>query len=105
MKLWGFAVGMFVATGALVGFAGRLPAEENPAAVVQQTADQVVAVLADSSLSSPQKRAKVESIVSAYFDFSTLSKLVLGRNWKALKPEQQTQFVEEFRKHLSVTYG
>jgi len=80
-------------------------AEDTPTAVVQATADQVVAVLADKSQTVPQKREKIEEIVSRYFDFATLSKLVLGRNWKALKPEQQTQFVEEFRHHLSVTYG
>ncbi len=80
-------------------------AVETPTAVVQQTADAVVAVLADKSLSVEQRRHKVEDIVYAHFDFETLSRLVLARNWKELTPEQQKSFVEEFKRHLSVTYG
>jgi len=80
-------------------------ASDGPAAVVQQTADAVVAVLANKSLASDQKRAQIEQIVYAHFDFTTLSKLVLARHWKELSPEQQHDFVEEFKRHLSVTYG
>jgi phospholipid transport system substrate-binding protein len=85
--------------------AGTGAALESPTAVVQHTADAVVAVLADKSLTTPQKRSKVEQIVYAHFDFTTLSKLVLARNWKQLSPAQQHDFVEEFKRHLSVTYG
>ena len=35
----------------------------------------------------------------------TVARLVLARNWKQLSPEQQKDFVEEFKKHLSMTYG
>jgi len=80
-------------------------AAEGPTAVVQETADAVVAVLADKSLTVEQRRHKVEEIVYAHFDFETLSRLVLARNWKDLTPEQQKTFVEEFKRHLSVTYG
>jgi phospholipid transport system substrate-binding protein len=78
---------------------------EAPTAVVQRTTDAVLAVLADKSLNADQKRHKIEDIVYAHFDFTTLSKLVLARNWKKLNPEQQTQFIDEFKRHLSLTYG
>lgn len=81
------------------------PAGETPVQVVQQTADSVVAVLADKSLSSAEKRRKVEDIVYAHFDFETLSRLVLARNWKQMSAAEQAQFVDEFKKHLSITYG
>jgi phospholipid transport system substrate-binding protein len=80
-------------------------AAEGPSAAVQETADAVVAVLADKSLNAEQRRRKVEEIVYAHFDFETLSRLVLARNWKELTPDQQKAFVEEFKRHLSVTYG
>ena len=80
-------------------------AAEGPVQVVQQTSDAVVAVLADKGLSATEKRRKIEDIVYAHFDFDTLSHLVLARNWRQLSPDQQTQFVDEFKKHLSVTYG
>ena len=78
---------------------------DGPRAVVQQTADDVVAVLEKKNLSAAEKRSQIEQIVYAHFDFTTLSKLVLARNWKQLSPAQQHDFVEEFKRHLSVTYG
>jgi len=80
-------------------------AADSPVQVVQETSDAVVAVLATKDLSANEKRRKIEDIVYAHFDFETLSRLVLARNWKQLSPGQQTEFVDEFKKHLSVTYG
>ena len=80
-------------------------AAESPRAVIQETTDAVLAVLADKGLSADQKRHKIEDIVYLHFDFETLSRLVLARNWKQLSAEQQKAFVEEFKRHLSVTYG
>jgi phospholipid transport system substrate-binding protein len=80
-------------------------AVDSPTAVVQQTTDAVVAVLAEKNLAAVEKRHKIDEIVYAHFDFETLSKLVLARNWKDLTPEQQKAFVEEFKRHLSLTYG
>jgi phospholipid transport system substrate-binding protein len=80
-------------------------ATESPREVVQQTTDQVLKVLANSSLTPDEKRHEIENIVYAHFDFRTLSRLVLARNWKRLTPQQQEEFVEEFKKHLSMTYG
>jgi phospholipid transport system substrate-binding protein len=76
-----------------------------PMEIVQKTTDAVLAVLADKSLASDQKRHKIEDIVYDHFDFHTLSRLVLARNWRRLTPEQQNEFVEEFKRHLSLTYG
>jgi phospholipid transport system substrate-binding protein len=92
---------------ALSTVAGAPPAgaADGPRDIVQQTADAAVAVLADKSLSVDQKRSKVETIVTGNFDFTTLSRLVLARNWKQLSADQQKQFAEEFKRHLSVTYG
>jgi phospholipid transport system substrate-binding protein len=78
---------------------------ESPRQVIERTTDAVIAVLADSSLPSEEKRKRVEEIAERRFDFPTLARLVLARNWKRLTPEQQAQFTEEFRKHLSLTYG
>lgn len=80
-------------------------AADTPRDVVKKTADDVVAVLADKSLSASDKRSRIETIVYAQVDFDTLSKLVLARHWAQLTPEQKDQFMNEFRQHLSMTYG
>lgn len=80
-------------------------AADTPRAVVQQTTGAVLAVLADKGLNADQKRRRIERIADAHFDFATLARLVLARNWRRLTPAQQARFVAEFRKHLSLTYG
>jgi phospholipid transport system substrate-binding protein len=72
---------------------------------IQETADQVLVVLKNESLASQQKVRELEEIAYGRFDFDTMSRLVLARNWSKLTPEQQKDFVQEFRQHLSVTYG
>ncbi|MCX8071305.1 MAG: ABC transporter substrate-binding protein [Candidatus Binatia bacterium] len=105
-RLW-FVAGLTVSAVTVLSTfpATSALAQETPRQVIEQTADAVLAVLRDSSRTSEQKRQQIEEIASARFDFDTVSKLVLARNWKRLSPEQQSRFVKEFRKHLSLTYG
>ena len=67
--------------------------------------DDALVVLKDKSLQPEQKVHKLEEIAYARFDFDTMARLVLARNWAKLSPEQQQEFVREFKRHLSVTYG
>ena len=86
-------------------FAVGVSAVESPSATVQRLIDSVTGVLADKSLSVEQKRHKIEDFAYTHFNFDTVSKLVLARNWKDLSPQQQQDFITEFKRHLSVTYG
>jgi len=85
--------------------AGPVRAGEAPSVIVQQLIDSVTGVLVDKNLTADQKRHRIEEIAYTRFNFETVSKLVLARNWKDLSPQQQKEFIEEFKKHLSVTYG
>lgn len=80
-------------------------AQQDPKGIVQSNADKIIAVLSDTSLSQEQKRQQVEDIVVSGVDFTILSRLVLARNWSRFTPEQQQEFMTEFRRHLSQTYG
>jgi len=97
--------GALLATVAAVVLAVAPAHADDPRAVVQHTADQVVAVLKDGALGPDQRKDKVQQIVLDNVDFPTLSKLVLARNWARFSPEQQQQFQHEFESHLSQTYG
>jgi phospholipid transport system substrate-binding protein len=97
-----------VASLALAWFAGAAPGgagSNGPSAVIRDTADAVVAVLNDGALDPAQRRKRIEDIAYERFDFDTISRLVLGRNWKALSPAQQDEFRREFRTLLSESYG
>ncbi len=93
----------------LAGLAAVVPqaarAEDAAAAVVEKTTSSVIAVLVDTSLSTEQKRRRVEDVVLASVDFETLSKLVLARNWSRFDDTQRSEFMDLFKNHLSMTYG
>lgn len=47
----------------------------------------------------------VEDLVLPHFDFERMSIWVLGKNWRKANPEQQKQFINEFRTLLVRTYA
>jgi phospholipid transport system substrate-binding protein len=93
------AIGLALARAA----AAAVPSE--PAGVVEQTASRVIDMLADKSASADDKRHRIQDVVYANLDFETLSKLVLARNWSRFDEAQRTKFMNEFKQHLSMTYG
>jgi len=79
--------------------------DDAAAAVVERTTSGVIAVLTDQSLSTEQKRKRVEDIAIGSMDFETLSRLVLARNWSRFDDTQRSEFMNLFKNHLSMTYG
>jgi phospholipid transport system substrate-binding protein len=84
---------------------GPARADSPASVVISETVDDVIAVLENGSLDSDARRARIEEIALERFDFVTMSKLVLARNWKRLTPEQQDEFVHEFKDLLARSYG
>jgi phospholipid transport system substrate-binding protein len=94
-----------VAFCALAAAGARADDTEAARAVVDRTVTEVLAVLNEPGLSTDQRRNRIEAIALDRFDFDTMSKLVLARNWRRFSPDQQGQFVEQFREYLSASYG
>ena len=92
-----------LATSLLI--AGPAPAESGPEDKIRSTVDSVVEVLTDETLSSDQKVERLKGQLDTCCMFETTSKLVLARNWKDFSPEQQTEFVDLFKRYLIATYG
>lgn len=104
MKTWApLAVALAVLCSLVPSPAGAQA--QDARAFIQETGDQVLVVLKNQGLSSDQKVKQIEEVAYARFEFDTMARLVLARNWSKLTPEQQKEFVQEFRRHLSVTYG
>jgi phospholipid transport system substrate-binding protein len=74
-------------------------------ASLQQAVDETLAILNDKSLERDARLHKLEGIALDHFDFPKMTQLVLGKNRSQLSEAQQTEFTEEFREHLSLTYG
>jgi phospholipid transport system substrate-binding protein len=85
------------------------PAAADPAgearAVMERTVEDVLAILQNTKLPIQEKRDRIQDIAYERFDFETMSKLVLKRDWKKFDAAQQREFVVEFREHLSARYG
>jgi len=76
-----------------------------PRQLIDETADKIVAILARRDEPTETRVGEIEKIAYEIFDFTTMSKLVLARNWRGLDSEKRSEFVREFKRHLSRTYG
>jgi phospholipid transport system substrate-binding protein len=81
------------------------PVIEGARAMVRKTIDLVLAELAKEGVDDDVKIKSLESIVFGNFQFETISRLVLARNFKKFSKEQQQEFEDHFKVYLSRSYG
>jgi phospholipid transport system substrate-binding protein len=93
-----------VFASASVGAAPASAAEADGRAFVQSTIDDVMGILRDGAIPLEEKKNRVEEIAYERFDFPLISRLVLARNWSRFSNQQQADFIDAFKKHLSATY-
>lgn len=67
--------------------------------------DQVLAELSRKDVEDDVKIKSLEQIVFGEFDFRTISRLVLARNFKKFSKQQQDEFEGQFKVYLSRSYG
>jgi len=76
-----------------------------PRNLIDEAATKIVTILGRENQTAENRVREVEEIAYDIFDFTTMSKLVLARNWRKLDKEQRAEFVREFKRNLSRTYG
>jgi phospholipid transport system substrate-binding protein len=76
-----------------------------PRLLIDDAASKIVTILGRKGQPTDVRVAKIEEIAYELFDFTTMSKLVLARNWRKLDKEKRAEFVREFKRNLSRTYG
>lgn len=79
-------------------------AAQSPTEQLRQTVYQVLQVLRDGSGDSEAKRQRILEIARTRFDFTAMSRRVLGPYWKEAGPDEQARFVELFTELLGRTY-
>jgi phospholipid transport system substrate-binding protein len=100
------ALGLAAVLGAGIA-AGTVPTPVGPGPreAIEATIQDVLAVLRDPSLSRDERIARIETVAYDRFDFRTMAKLVLARDWKRFSKEQQEEFQREFETYLANSYG
>jgi phospholipid transport system substrate-binding protein len=79
-----------------------------PKETVEAGVNNLLKTLGDQSFKAKPKDERIaimKTQIGAVFDFKELSRRTLGRTWKKMKPEQQTEFVDLFTKVLQGVYA
>lgn len=91
--------------------AGAVCAAQNPTPteVVKNGTENILSVLNTPGLNGIQRRAALKSeiqrVVSERFDFETMSKSVLSKNWRKATGYERDRFVDYFTQILVHTYS
>jgi len=101
-KRFGVVLVALIATAAGLS---RAAVAADPRETMQATIDEVLAVLNDSERDHDQRLAAIEEIAYARFDMRTMSRLVLGRDWKRFNDQQKDAYLVEFKLYLANNYG
>jgi phospholipid transport system substrate-binding protein len=102
----GCLAGAAALAAALASAAPALASDTDSAsATVRTTVETAVTIMDDDSLTLDQKRTRVEALVDTHFDFPVIARLVVARRWRQFSEPQRIAFIDEFKRHLSATYG
>jgi phospholipid transport system substrate-binding protein len=84
-------------------------AQEAPDALVKRVSQDVLATIKADPLIQAGNEARIREVIEAKlvpnFDFTRMTALAMGRNWRAATPEQQKRLTDEFRTLLVRTYS
>ena len=64
----------------------------------------ITKILQNKSLSLESKKEQIAPTVDNLFDYKTMAKISLGREWKKLSSSQQEQFTKKFEQKLKDSY-
>ena len=84
-------------------------AMETPEGVIKQTADAVIERIKTQRAELDANPAKIYDVVNElvipHYDFTSMSRWVLGKNWKTANEGQRSEFILQFQTLLVRTYA
>ena len=84
-------------------------AQEAPDALVKRVAEDVLATIKADPQIQAGNPARIRDVMEAKlvpnFDFTRITSLAMGKNWRTATPEQQKRLTDEFRSLLVRTYS
>tara|TARA_R110002073_G_scaffold225826_1_gene386689 strand:+ start:1456 stop:2073 length:618 start_codon:yes stop_codon:yes gene_type:complete len=80
-----------------------------PDKLVDRTVQEVMSIINQDEDIKAGNKDRIHSLIKnkilPHFDFTRMTQLAMGKNWKKAAPEQQNELVEEFRTLLVRTYS
>ncbi len=113
MSAFAFAAPLNVARVVILATAACVTAaafaQEAPDAIVKRVATDVIASIKSDPAIQAGNEARIKEVLEAKllpnFDFTRMTELAMGKNWRAATPEQQKRVTDEFRALLVRTYS
>jgi phospholipid transport system substrate-binding protein len=98
-----------LALAAAVLLAAPAFAQEAPDAMVKRVSQDTLATIRSDPLVQSGDQARIRDLIEVklvpQFDFTRMTALAMGRNWRNATPEQQKQLTDQFRALLVRTYA
>jgi phospholipid transport system substrate-binding protein len=98
-----------LALAAAVLLAAPAFAQEAPDAMVKRVSQDTLATIRSDPLVQSGDQARIRDLIEVKlvpnFDFTRMTALAMGRNWRNATPEQQKQLTDQFRALLVRTYA
>lgn len=103
-RYW-LVVGLCFIASAYFSIAVAMP---NPTESLKPTMNEIMSIITDKSLAGEahkkERRAKIMVVISKGFNFTEMSKRVLGKPWNEINQQQRDNFVQLFTKLLENAY-
>lgn len=94
---------------ALMPLAVAAQAEEAPDVMVKRVSQDMIATIKSDPLIQAGNEARIREVIEVklipHFDFTRMTALAMGKNWRAANPEQQKRLSDEFKTLLVRTYS
>lgn len=72
--------------------------------VMKERIDLVIAILQEKELTKELKTSRIFNIMDQFFDYKVMSQISLGKDWKTISSEEQSQFIKAFELKLKNSY-
>ncbi|CAA6802743.1 MAG: Putative periplasmic protein [uncultured Sulfurovum sp.] len=78
--------------------------EANIKSEMENKINYITTILQNKNLSSTEKKGQISPTTDSIFDYTTMSKISLGKKWKQLTVEERENFSQKFKTKLKNSY-
>jgi phospholipid transport system substrate-binding protein len=100
-----FVAAIFLSLFVLVGSTGMVRADGPATQRIEKLGQDVLAVMADPSISKDQRSAQFGGLLARDLDIPVIGKFVLGRYWRKASHTQRIAYLRAFKRYVISTYS